>query len=144
MEISVLHEQLNRVDTENNYLRTGLDQMRVRLQHREKIRNTNCSLQTSINFQRSEVQADACCQTNDDQEQQCLDQINQILALTERVNEKDDIIAKYHKECEEMFEAIQKLETSNKEFLERHAADKDLLNKLDEKLRREEQMRIAA
>jgi hypothetical protein len=35
-----------------------------------------------------------------------IDQIDQIMILTERINEKDDIIAKYHKECEEMYEAI--------------------------------------
>ena len=81
--------------------------MKIRLDQREKGRNISCSLQTSLHLDEEGARADACCQTN--QEDHCLDQINQILTLTQTIKEKDTAINKYHRECEEMFEAIEKL-----------------------------------
>jgi chromosome segregation ATPase len=145
-EISTLHGMLQRMEQENLHLRAGLDEMRLRLEQKEKLRNASCSLQTSIDLEQRVgcVAFDACCQTREDEEYECIDQINQMLSLSQTIKEKDEIISKYHKECEEMFEAIEKLESSNRTLQERHVGDKDLMNKLEDKLRKEEQKRTNA
>lgn len=48
MEIETLHQQLHRIDSENAFLRAGLEEMRLGLEMREKRRNS--SLQTSMTF----------------------------------------------------------------------------------------------
>lgn len=117
----------------------ALNEMRDKLEYKQRQQNINCSLQTSINFDNesfSDQFMDVCCQTRAEDENECIDKIDQILSLTETIREKDQCLMQYQKEGEQMFEVIEKMEIQINENQHRYLADKEVIHRLEEKLRR--------